>query len=323
MRDGRTSGMESKKGRKRKKGGTAREKGHEAATRRSKLVREEGIPPAVKTEVKPSPTRARRQSFLGRRTADRHLPSCWRTRIASQPLCPREARVRSLRTGQDHLRGGWRSGGGRRQAHLDALVSHELHAGAPVYSPAPIAPEQRGRTHLERMQQHTDLARLCRRTAIPLTLLAQRTGTTTANAGAIHHAQAAIGFSALLMREQLLVSGATQRPIGLESKVLAGEAARFPGQAHLRGSIARGGSRVTVMEAGEQEQIRSCAPGQDEADAPVPGAGSRPIATPPASTPAPRRSGCTSDRGPARHPHRPEQAQRHRDADTARPHRRR
>ena len=64
------------------------------------------------------------------------------------------------------------------------------------------------------------------------------------NAGAIHHAQAAIGFSAAFMREQLLVSGATQRPIGLESKVLPREAASFPGQAYLRGSIARGGSRV-------------------------------------------------------------------------------
>src|SRR5437868_2137029 len=94
------------------------------------------------------------------------------------------------------------------------------------------------------MQQHTDLARLCRRTAIPLTLLAQRTGTTTVNAGNIHHAQAAIGFSALLMREQLLGSLATQRPIGLESKVLPREAASFPGQAHLRRSIARGGCRL-------------------------------------------------------------------------------
>ena len=88
-------------------------------------------------------------------------------------------------------------------------------------SPAPIAPEERGRPYLERMQQHAHLARLRRRAAIPLTLLAQRTGTATANAGAIHHAQATIGFSAVFMWEQLLLSRATQRPIGLESKVLA------------------------------------------------------------------------------------------------------
>src|SRR5436305_9671757 len=152
--------------------------------------------------------------------------------------------MRALCAGQDDFRFARQSGGRRRQAHLHALVSHELLTGAPVDSPAPIAPKQRGRTHLERMQQHADLARLCRRTAIPLTLLAQRTGTATANAGAIDHAQAAVGFSALLMREQLLGSGATQRPIGLESKVLPEQAVGFPGRAYLRGSIARGGSRV-------------------------------------------------------------------------------
>src|SRR5579875_2057961 len=94
------------------------------------------------------------------------------------------------------------------------------------------------------MQQHTDLARFCRGVAIPLALFAQPTGTTTTNAGPIDHAQASVGFSALLMRDQPLVSRATQRPIGLESKVLAREATCFPGQTHLRGSISRGGSCV-------------------------------------------------------------------------------
>jgi hypothetical protein len=128
--------------------------------------------------------------------------------------------VRSLRAGQDSLRDEWRSGGGRRQAHLHTLVAHELHTGTPIRSPAPIAPEEWGRTHRERMQQHAHLARLCRRAAIPLTLLTQRTGTATANAGAIHHSQAAISFSAVFMWEQLLLGRTMQRPIGLESKVL-------------------------------------------------------------------------------------------------------
>jgi hypothetical protein len=79
------------------------------------------------------------------------------------------------------------------------------------------------------MQQHADLARLCGGAALPLALLAQRTGTATADAGPIHDAQASIGFSALLMREKLLVSGAPQRPIRLESEVLARETPRFPG----------------------------------------------------------------------------------------------
>jgi hypothetical protein len=113
-----------------------------------------------------------------------------------------------------------------------------------MLSPAPVAPEQGRRADDERMQEHAHLTRLRGSAAIPLALLTQGTRTTTEDASPIHHAQAAIGFSALLMREQLLVSRATQRPIGLESKVLAREATRFPGQTHVRGSIARGRSRA-------------------------------------------------------------------------------
>lgn len=80
--------------------------------------------------------------------------------------------MRSLRAGQDRLRGGWRSGGGRRQAHLKALVSHELHAGAPMLSAAPIPPEERLIPNHERMQEYTHLAWLFGGAALPLTLLA-------------------------------------------------------------------------------------------------------------------------------------------------------
>jgi hypothetical protein len=71
------------------------------------------------------------------------------------------------------------------------------------------------------MQEHTHLARLRGGAAIPLTLFAQGTGTATADAGPIDDAQGSVSFSALFMRDQLLVSGAPQRPIGLESKVWA------------------------------------------------------------------------------------------------------
>ena len=175
---------------------------------------------------------------------DADLPLGWRTRIAHQALCPREPKVRPLRPRKDGRR--------RRRAalagqdlckpHLDVLITHQLHTGTSMLSAAPVAPEQGRRTDDERMQEHAHLARLRSRAAIPLALLAQRTGTTTADAGSIHDAQASIGFSALLMREQLLVSRAPQRPIGLESKVLAREATSFPGQAYLRRSIARGES---------------------------------------------------------------------------------
>ena len=162
---------------------------------------------------------------------DRDVTSGGRTGIASQPLLPAETRMRALRPGKDDFHERWGSGGGRRQAHLQALVSHEVLAGAPMDSPTPIAPEQRGRTHRERMQQHADLARLRGFAALPLTLLAQRTRTTTADAGSIHDAQAPVSFSALLVWGQLLGSRAPQRSIGLESKVLGGATALAPAPA--------------------------------------------------------------------------------------------
>src|SRR5713226_2322991 len=71
--------------------------------------------------------------------------------------------------------------------------------------------------------------RLGRGAAIPLALLAQPTGTATADAGSIDHTQASVSFSAPLVREQLLVGGATQRAIGLEREVPPREAANFEG----------------------------------------------------------------------------------------------
>jgi hypothetical protein len=87
------------------------------------------------------------------------------------------------------------------------------------------------------MQEQTDLAWLRGFAALPLALLAQRTGTTTADAGPIHHAQASISFSSLFMREKFLVNGASQRPIRLESEVLAGEASGFPGETSLSPTV--------------------------------------------------------------------------------------
>ena len=91
---------------------------------------------------------------------DRHLVRGGDVPIPSEPLCPRETRVRALRTGEDHLRGGWRSGG-RRETDLDALITHQLHTSSPMDSAAAIAPEQRCRTHRQRMQQHTHAGAAC------------------------------------------------------------------------------------------------------------------------------------------------------------------
>jgi hypothetical protein len=90
-----------------------------------------------------------------------------------------------------------------------------------MVSATPIALEQRGRTHRERMQEHADLARLQRSAPVPLTRLAQGKGTATVEAGSLPHTQAPLGFSALFLRDQLLVCRATHDPIGLEGKGLS------------------------------------------------------------------------------------------------------
>jgi hypothetical protein len=128
--------------------------------------------------------------------------------------------------------------------HFDSLVTEQLYAGAPVHAPAPILPEQRGGTNNEGMQEYTDLTRLPGGAALPLALLAQRTGTTTADAGSIHDAQAPIGFSALLLDTKHLVGWTTKRPIWLEREIVPREATSLPCGAYLWRSIARGWGRV-------------------------------------------------------------------------------
>ncbi len=70
-------------------------------------------------------------------------------------------------------------------------------------------------------------------------------------------------------------------------------------------------------QTNKQGQTRWCAPDQDEADDPVPGAGERPTAQRSASTPAHRMTDYTSDPGLVQHPHPQESAQRRHDADTS------
>jgi len=84
------------------------------------------------------------KDFWNAEQLDRDLASRWSTSIANESFFPREAIVRSLRARKDDFREASRSGGWGRQAHLNALVSHELHTGAPVRSPAPISRSRRG-----------------------------------------------------------------------------------------------------------------------------------------------------------------------------------
>src|SRR5216684_7290122 len=197
-----------------------------------------GNPTAVKAVLNCRQTERGGKAFWDAEQSDRHLARCWDARVASEPLCPREARVGTLRAGKDHFRAAKRSCGGRRQAHLDALVSHEPHTGAPMLSPAPIPPEQRRGTNPERMEQYTDPTRLRGCFPVPLTLRTLWAAATIAYPGAVEHAQTAIGFAALLGWAQRLASRTVQHPVGLEGEVLPGETPHFPGQGDRRLAVA-------------------------------------------------------------------------------------
>jgi hypothetical protein len=166
------------------------------------------------------------------------------TSVASEALSPAETSVGALCAGEESRLYNFLRWESLRQAHVNPLVVQELHHGTAMHPARPVVPEQGVWAATQWMQQYTDLAGLRGFTALPLALLAQRTGTATANAGSIHDAQASVGFSALLMGDQLLVSGTTQRPIGLESEVLAREATGLPCGTHFWRGRARGGSGV-------------------------------------------------------------------------------
>jgi hypothetical protein len=159
-------------------------------------------------------------------------------RIASQTLCPRETNVSTLCARKDHVRWSGRSGRRWWHARLDPLVSHELQTGAPMLSAAPVLPKQRLGTNLEGMEEGTDSTRFRCRLPVPLTLLAHRATATIANSGTVKHAQAPIGFPALLSRAQRFARRTGQSSVGLEGEVLAREPTGFPGQGNRRRAVA-------------------------------------------------------------------------------------
>ena len=106
-----------------------------------------------------------------------------------------------------------------------------------MFFAGPISPEQWCGADAKRMQQHADLAWFRGVAALPLALLPFRTGTTTADAGSVHDAQAPVSFSAVFMRGQFLICRASKRSIGLERKILTREATGLPCGTHaLRGA---------------------------------------------------------------------------------------
>lgn len=147
-------------------------------------------------------------------------PSC-RTGmdVASQSLCPRKSNVRPLCSRKGARRGSTIDGGGRLHLDLNALMAHELDACPSVRPTTPVTPEKRFRPNHQWMQQDTHLARLFSGTPIPLALLTQRAGTTTADARCIHHAEVPIGLSTMLLGSERVPCWAPKRSVRLERKV--------------------------------------------------------------------------------------------------------
>jgi hypothetical protein len=140
--------------------------------------------------------------------------------VASEALLPVETIMRPLRAGQGRRPERWTGRSARFHLHLHTLVTQQMDARPPMKPPAPISPEHRSRTNGQRMQEETDLARFRGSVALPLALRAQWARAATADAGRIHHAQAAIGFSTLLLGNQRAPCWTPQRPIGLKRKLL-------------------------------------------------------------------------------------------------------
>jgi len=94
----------------------------------------------------------------------------------------------TLGTGKGHRLDDQAGRGRRLDLYLDVLMAQQLDARASVVPTNPVTPKDGLWTNDQWMQQHAHLARFRGGAAIPLTLLAKRTGTTTADAGRIHHA---------------------------------------------------------------------------------------------------------------------------------------
>jgi hypothetical protein len=244
------------------------------------------------------------------------------TSVACQPFFPREAISGALRPGKDDFWTVWRRRRGLRECDLNPLVAQEADAGSAMLPATPVFPEEGSRTNHQGIEQDAHLTRLFARAPLPLTLLAQRTRVTTANAGRIDHADSHRPLDAAPGGEEafLLDSGASHRA-GEESLAPRSDpsSSRWPWWVnHIQSrALMRLDAWQSARSAARwQAQIRWCVWASVPADAPVPGGGSTPIVPPPASTPAPRPSGCTTDRGRFPYPHLPEQGRKHRDADT-------
>ena len=253
-------------------------KSHAAA-----LGEEKGAFPKASLRQRDDVLRSRRQSekgcesFWDAEQLDGDLAICRGTRIASQSLVKVEPIMRALRTGKRRRRGVRAHGESLLHLHLEVLAA-QRQARTSMVPTTPVPPEERFRPDDEWMQQHAHLAGLGGGAALPLTLLpaSGRGG----NCGCWPHRPCAGSHRLLGVARAPPATGrrgnGACHPAGGESlDPRSGFVSRAnpPGGEHNpRGEPCAAG------QARWQEQTRWCAPDQDAADGPTPGAGSTPIA---------------------------------------------
>ena len=145
-------------------------------------------PTALKTVLSCRQTERDGKAFWDAEQSDCHPPSREGTCIASQPLCPRKPIMGTLGTRKGCRLDSEADGGGRPDLDLDALMTQQLDARPSVVPTTPVTPLDGFGTNDHWMQQHAHLARFSSSATLPLTLLPERTGAATADAGCIDHA---------------------------------------------------------------------------------------------------------------------------------------
>jgi hypothetical protein len=151
--------------------------------------------------------------------SDRHPSRSLGTCIASQSQCPGEPRMDTLCAGKGCRLDSQACRSGRSDLDLDATFHAEAGyrrvGGLDDSSPSLWSGASPTTSGWSRTLTRAPACAF--RSPDHSPLLAQRAGAATANAGGIHDPQASISFSAVFVRNQLLVSQAPKRPIELAS----------------------------------------------------------------------------------------------------------
>ena len=103
LRDGKNSGMESKKRQEKGRIEDQSEKEVMQLHSEQQACPRRGHPMAVKTILSSRQTERGGKVECPAAEFDSHQACCWDTRIASEPLSPRETKVSTLRAGKKHI----------------------------------------------------------------------------------------------------------------------------------------------------------------------------------------------------------------------------